>query len=302
MRKLFVIIVTYNGEKWIRKCLLSIYNSTTRANVIIVDNGSTDNTLSIIRKEFADAELIISKSNLGFGKANNIGIRMALDRGATYVYLLNQDAWVEPTTFDILIEEMERNPKWGILSPLQVCGSGMFLDKNFLLYAVGHNERWISDAILEKSKAFYKVDFVMAAHWMLRSDSLKVVGGFSPIFPHYGEDNNLIHRYQFHGYEIGVCTSTRGFHDREFRKTTVEHNVYIEYINLLVKWNNICKKGCAYYITDFFYFLRRICKESKFGIYLIAYYLCKSLRNIPATLRNKKITRLKNCSYYDCDD
>lgn len=80
--KVNTIIVTYNGAQWIEKCLDSLHECKVKTHILIVDNASTDNTLSIIREKYPEVELIESAKNLGFGKANNIGLRKALDERA----------------------------------------------------------------------------------------------------------------------------------------------------------------------------------------------------------------------------
>ena len=108
MRKILVIIVTYNGMKWIDRCLGSVYASGMPADVIVIDNGSSDGTPEYVGKQFPEAVLISTGENHGFGKANNIGFSYALEKGYDYVYLLNQDAWIFPDTFSRLVDAMEK--------------------------------------------------------------------------------------------------------------------------------------------------------------------------------------------------
>ena len=79
--KLLVIIVTYNGMKWLERCLSSLIASSVASDVFIVDNGSTDGSQDYIRSNFKDAIFIQSEENLGFGKANNIGLQYAYEKG-----------------------------------------------------------------------------------------------------------------------------------------------------------------------------------------------------------------------------
>ncbi|MCB0774675.1 MAG: glycosyltransferase, partial [Flavobacteriales bacterium] len=85
----FAIIVTYNGAPWVHACLGSLRASTLPVQTIVVDNGSTDGTPDLIGSAFPEVELVRTGKNLGFGAANNVGMRMALDRGAGHVFLLN---------------------------------------------------------------------------------------------------------------------------------------------------------------------------------------------------------------------
>lgn len=236
MDKLLVIIVTYNGMKWLDKCLSSVTNSSINANMFIVDNGSTDGTITFIQENFPNATLIISGTNLGFGGANNLGIKYALEHGFDYVYLLNQDAWVEPQTFETLIRVNKCYACYGVLSPLQVNKEKTKFDKNF---ATCCPDEMLSDAIcgVELSKV-YDTSFVMAAHWLISRECLKTVGAFSPSFYHYGEDGNYLDRVMYFKKKIGIVPLCKGVHDREFRPITNQNRQYKFYTDNLVLLSN----------------------------------------------------------------
>ncbi len=221
MTKTFVVIVTYNGVNWLKRCLASINFSLY--NVVIVDNESKDGTIGIIKTQYPEVILIENKINMGFGAANNIGIKKAYEQGADYVFLLNQDAWVEPDTIEKLIIAQQKEPEYGIVSPIHLNGKGDALDYNFSNYIIPPKcESLYSDLFLNKIKdAVYKVSFVNAAGWLLSKKCLETVGGFNPSFFHYGEDDNYIHRVHYHGLRVGVLPTTVLFHDREQRKANI---------------------------------------------------------------------------------
>jgi GT2 family glycosyltransferase len=79
--KIFSLVVTYNGAKWIAGCLDSLKASSTDNEIIVVDNGSTDRTKTIVRESYPEVFLLENADNLGFGQANNQGLRMALEIG-----------------------------------------------------------------------------------------------------------------------------------------------------------------------------------------------------------------------------
>ena len=79
--KLFVIVVTYKGHQWYDRCFTSLRESELPIQTIVIDNASNDGTVEYIREHFPEIHLIESKENLGFGRANNIGMRYALDHG-----------------------------------------------------------------------------------------------------------------------------------------------------------------------------------------------------------------------------
>jgi len=215
MHKVFTIIVTFNASKWINKCFSGLLNSDYPTQVIVVDNNSSDNTPQIIKTAFPEVEVVEAGENLGFAKANNIGMKMALDRNADYVFLLNQDAWVENDTIGKLVDSFSFAKNIGIVSPVHMNGAGTDLDKNFSLFMPSG---FISDAYLNKLKDFYYSNYVNAAAWMLSAGCIRKIGGFDTLlFSHYGEDENYCQRVEYHGYKLIVNTSTKIYHDRENR-------------------------------------------------------------------------------------
>lgn len=217
--KVLVIIVTYNGAVWLNTCLDSLRRSTVPLDLVVVDNHSTDNTLEIL-KGYPVSKLFALQDNLGFGKANNIGMNYALEQHADYVLLLNQDAYLRPDTVERLIEVSKRNPKYFVLSPLHLDGTGKKLDINFQHYVSPQNcKDFLSDLALQDGnmREVYDILFVNAAIWLLPIACLKLIGGFDPIFAHYGEDNDYIKRVRYHGFQVGICPKAFAIHDRPQR-------------------------------------------------------------------------------------
>ena len=213
--KIYVVVVTYNGNHWIEKCFDSLTNSNIPLTILAIDNASADGTPEQIKKLFPQVELIETGANLGFGKANNIGLINALENNADYVFLLNQDAWVEPDTIGKLIEVSQHNPEFGVLSPLHMNGNGNALDLNFSYYITPPVcPNLLSDIITNKINTIYETKYVNAAAWLLSNKCLKTIGGFDPIFPHYGEDDDYLNRTLYHELKIGIVPHTRIYHDR----------------------------------------------------------------------------------------
>jgi GT2 family glycosyltransferase len=194
--------------------------SSVKTQIVVIDNASSDETNAIIEKDFPGVKLIKSEKNLGFGQANNIGMRKALDENADYVFLLNQDAWVEMDTIKGLIEIHKQNNYLGILSPFHLNGTGNDLDKAFYssMTKSVHGFSLISDLYLNKLNKLYETTYVNAAAWLLPIESLKKTGGFDPIFFHYGEDVNYTQRIIYNGLKIGICPHLNVFHGREERE------------------------------------------------------------------------------------
>ncbi|WP_430408602.1 glycosyltransferase family 2 protein [Kordia sp.] len=216
-----IIIVTYNGISWLSTCL----DSCGDVSVIVIDNNSSDNTVEFIKENYPKVTLIESSENKGFGAANNIGIAKALEQGAEYFFLLNQDAYLQPNTISRLIEVHKKDSNYGILSPIHLNGDWSKLDHNFSKY-INENKELQYDAIkLNYQQSIYEVPFINAAGWLISKQAIDTVGGFDPIFFHYAEDNNYCQRIRFHGLKIGVVPDVFLAHDREYRTNTTKPDI-----------------------------------------------------------------------------
>jgi GT2 family glycosyltransferase len=197
--------------QWIKKCLSSIVGTT---QVIVIDNASTDDTLSYVSSMFPQVKIIRNRENLGFGKANNIGMTYALEQDADFVFLLNQDTYVYSNTVTTLVNTATKYPAYGILSPLQLSGSET-IDLMFSNYLLA-NPNYYYDATFTKNiKDVYSYPFLNAAAWFLPKATLCKIGGFDPIFFHYGEDENYAQRVLYHSQKIGLVPNSVIIHDRE---------------------------------------------------------------------------------------
>lgn len=248
MNKVLTIIVTYNAMKWAERCFSSLRKTTVSCDVFVVDNGSKDGTQDYIKSNYPEFIFYQSESNLGFGKANNIGLEYALKNGYDYVYLLNQDAWIQTDTIEKLLAIFSKTKNIGILSPMQMNSSLTVLDDSFF-----HNlpKSFVNDSYLNSLKEYYDIDFVMAAHWMIPVACIKKVGLFSTVFPHYGEDNNLVDRFHYWGYKVGISTDSKVVHDREFREMPIEKKIYMLYIEALIASCNINKSKSECFLKAF---------------------------------------------------
>lgn len=211
------IIVTYNGLRWIDRCLGSLREVKGHVRTVVIDNGSSDGTVEAVRSRFPEVEVICTGKNLGFGQANNIGLRLALERKVDHAFLLNQDAWLEPGTLEHLVHMSGMHPQYGVLSPMHLNGAGDALETTFSNYIVPHKCPGLySDLYTNRVKDEpYSVKFVNAAAWLVTRQCLLNVGGFDPTFFHYGEDNNYGTRMDYHGQLMGVLPTTRIYHDTQ---------------------------------------------------------------------------------------
>ena len=202
---------------WIERCLGSLCASGHPVDIYVRDNASDDGTAAYIREHFPQVHLEAGTDNLGFAGANNLGLRYALAGGYDAVYLMNQDAWVEPETLGLLSAASEAHPEFGALSPLQLDASG------------GYDAQFEKRCRPDLSQPLQEVPFVMAAHLFLTRHCLETVGLFAPVFPFYGEDENYCQRVGYHGLRIGIVTAARAVHDRAERVEGKEKIIYRNY-------------------------------------------------------------------------
>lgn len=197
---------------WIPRCLGSI---PAWADVYVVDNDSTDGSADWIQANYPAAKLIRSAENLGFTLANNMGFQYAIAKAYDYVYLLNQDAWLEEGALETLVAAAETNPDYAVLSPMQMTDGFKELDFQF--------------NILYKGKM--EVPRIMAAHWLVKGEALRQIGLFGELFPYFGQDDDWCNRAYYHGWKIGVVPDARAVHDRALRQESkeriIDRNYYV---------------------------------------------------------------------------
>ena len=187
--------------------------NTLVPQILIVDNASTDNTLEIVSKNFRNVEIIKSEENLGFGKANNIGLKKVLEKEIDYAFLLNQDAWIDKNCITELVSIAAKNKEYGILSPFHFNWEGTKIDSYFLRMANPNDcPNFLNDTLMKAQNEVYDIKFIHAACWLITKNCLQKVGGFDPLFFHYGEDNDLAARVILKQLKIGICPRTSVYH------------------------------------------------------------------------------------------
>ena len=104
--KIICVIPSWNQSGLLQTCLRSLNVQKSRfLDIVVVDNGSTDDSVEMIKREFPAITLAENKTNLGFAEGTNVGIRNALTRNCEYVFLLNNDAKIDDETVTILMRK-----------------------------------------------------------------------------------------------------------------------------------------------------------------------------------------------------
>ena len=267
--KTLVIVVTYNGMQWIDRCLGCVRASSVPADLMVVDNASTDGTAAYVKEKYPETILVENASNLGFAQGNNIGFRYALEHSYDSVYLLNQDAWFFPDTLAGLQKVSLAHPEFAILSPAQMQDGAELYNPVF--------ERDVLPRLKPVDEAMHlgEVPFVMAAHWFVTAACLREVGLFEEMFSIYGNDDNYCHRVLYHGLKIGIVDSLRVVHDKQYAPQSLQYKMYRNfYISALVHLCDIRKPLAA---SLLYVLALSIVKLFKYRSFKVLGYLFKTL-------------------------
>lgn len=198
------IIVTWNNEKQIEKCLDTLEQFTTVPHkIIIVDNVSTDETCNIVIKKYPLVQLIKSNENLGFAKGNNIALKKVQ---TPYVCFINPDVILTEDITLPAINILEQDKNIGLVTNklCNVDGSdqlttGRFTDLVSILVNICHLYHFIPNPFRKTlCPEYYKIengvfspDWVIGAEMFMRTSDAKIVGGFSTDYYMYMEDMDI---------------------------------------------------------------------------------------------------------------
>ena len=213
-----VIVLTWNGKELTLDCLRSFARVTTpNLHILVVDNGSADDTVAAVRA-LGDARVmtIENRANLGFAAGNNTGIRHALDHGADFILLLNNDTIVDPAAVDHLLAAMARESDVGIAGPKIY----YFEPRDRIWFAGGEVSMWRGTArhigIRETDRgqhdAARDVDYVSGCALLARREVFDRVGMLDAGYRAYFEDVDLCARAERAGFRIRYVPTARVWH------------------------------------------------------------------------------------------
>ena len=278
MKRVLVIIVVYNGMHWLERCLGSVYAD---ADLFVLDNDSTDGSADFVASHFPRAKLVRSAENLGFSKANNLGFEWAVKKNYDYVYLLNQDAWLEEGALEKLLAAAEAHPGYGVLSPMQMQDGCKELDVQFeKIFRSAQNDTGGACHPVAEGPGICRVKRVMAAHWLVPLRVIRQVGPFEEeLFPHWGQDDEWCNRLHIYGLKAGIVPDARAVHDRASREEPLESRVRRNYYTgSLVR---MCNPACPLSLSFLYVILFTFVKAVKYRSLSPFSYFRQLLRDLP---------------------
>lgn len=210
-----VVIVNWNGESIIQKCIRSVLDQEYPSlEIIVVDNASTDGSAAMITHQFPSIRLVRNTSNVGFATGSNQGVNQATGE---YILFLNTDAWLGKDFFPPLVQEFQRDPKLAAAGPLllrandptllDTCGSYWTLYT--WLYHFGYGKE-ASRKIYHTPRDFFAIK---GAVFIVRKDAFDRVGSFDNDFWCYYEETDLCHRFWIAGYKCRYLPVSTAYHE-----------------------------------------------------------------------------------------
>jgi len=227
-----IIIVSWNTRSYLARCLAAIpkVSPTLAVEVIVVDNGSTDGTQAMLAAEFPHVRLIQNQKNLGFGSANNVGVRASQGRALLF---LNSDCELQPGALAPMIRALDEDPAvGGVLcrllnsdgtlqpsvhdvfpSPWSLLGDLFSLSTiRYAIYRAPALHPWLLRRAIRAHQTAHDVAWGGAACMLLRRDVFEAMGGFDERFFMYCEDTDLCKRIREAGYRLRYVPGPAAVH------------------------------------------------------------------------------------------
>lgn len=209
-----VVIVNHNGGPILLQTLDRVYRlGAVVSEVIVADNGSTDDSRDRIRKRHPEVLLLELGRNLGFGAANNRAVAFARSEK---VLLLNSDAWPAPGTLEKLAAAMDKSPRIALTCPL------LYYPDGKCQFHWAPTTSLFGEAVqlvrnrFEKKKLIHRLrwpgGFYTAACVLVRKSAFEEIGGFDERFFLYFEDVDLCLRLRRAGYRLRTVADAKAFH------------------------------------------------------------------------------------------
>jgi len=251
---LSIVIVNYKVKVLLKECLTSILESTQNLNyeIIVVDNGSNDGSVEIIKRDFPEVVLLDVTENIGFVKGNNRAFKIS--RGHC-ILMLNPDTRIVHNRLHDMLRHFERRPDIGVIgckmlypdnTLQQSCYDFPSLREIFGMYFLG------STVLTGLRKMDYdreqEVDFVRGAFLAVRRSCLEKIGLLDEQIFMFGEETDLCCRVKENGWKVIYSPETVIVHHKSKSIEQMSDNMYVQRIRSLL-----------YYFSKHYGFMRTLC-------------------------------------------
>jgi GT2 family glycosyltransferase len=212
----YIIVLNWNQREDTLKCLNSLRKvEYPNFKVVLVDNGSSDDTAEVIKRDYGWVKLIVNSENLGFTGGNIKGAELALKEGANYVMLLNNDVEVAPDFLTRLIEVAESDERIGAVGPLVY-----FFEPPDIVWSAGmrmrlmglYNDMFFWGKRDEKIPDLLETRLITGAALCLKRKVIEEVGFLDDLYFFYNEDTDLCYRIGKAGYKLFTVKASKIWH------------------------------------------------------------------------------------------
>jgi GT2 family glycosyltransferase len=265
-----IIILNWNGLKDTIECLTSVFKlDYQNFEVVVVDNGSKDNSSEVIRKIYPQVKLIRNKENVGFTGGNNAGLRYAVEQGADYIWLLNNDTVVETDSLRELIETGEESPGIGMVSPVIY-----YYDEPSRIQFSGIPEYPITgNALLDQAQRSTAVSLWGTA-LLIKRGVVERVGYLNEKYFAYGEDEEYSIRVNKVGFWNRIQPRARIYH-KDSRSTGHREAPIPVFLRT---------RNCYFLLTDDVEGIRKFNGVRRYLVYVISSAADLKNRNLKGSL------------------
>jgi len=256
-----VMILNFNGLRWLRRCLPSIVKSSYQnLNVYVVDNGSTDGSLEFVKSSYPDIKLVPFSENLGFAEAYNRAIKRVR---ADYVLLLNNDtAVLDRDWIEVLVHRAEENPSVGAVACKLVSMEDHRRLDSAGVMGIKYWRGFVEIGKYEMDRGQYDHPPIApfsasGAAMLIRRIAFEQMGGLDCKFFAYVEDVDLCWRLRLAGYDIAYQPSARVAH---YFSATTGHSglaagkLYLTHRNVLRCIIKNCGSSLRWALRNYFLF------------------------------------------------
>ncbi len=267
-KKVYIILLNWNGKEDTLECVESLkkidYNNY---KIIVVDNNSEDDSVLEIRKQYSEIKIIENEKNFGFAGGNNVGIKYAMENGADYVLLINNDTTVEKDFLREIVKAGELNKESGLLGPK----TNYHSEPNRIWFA-GGKVSWMKnkgthlglDEIDEgQHNKIKQVDYLTGCCLLIKREVIEKIGALAEDYFLYYEDTDFSLRAKNAGYKCTYIPEAKIYH-KVSRSTKPGSSSYIYYHTrnglVMTKRNGSFLNKIILYPHCVFLFLKQIIK------------------------------------------
>lgn len=263
--KVGIVLVNYNGELFQEECLKSIRSSTYKNyEIIIVDNGSTDKSISKVKKVFNNLIILETGENNGVAKGNNIGIKKAIEIGCEYILLLNNDTEIEKDMISNMVKKVNKD--------VMVTCKMYYYNQSDVLWCAGGKIHWnkgITSHFGENQKDIGQLDVSRFVEYtptcclLIHKDIFKKVGFMDEKYFMYYDDTDFIARCSKKNIKVWYEASAKLWHKVSSSSGGCESKISVYYLNRnrLYFINKFCNNK---FIPTSYFYITRILKLIKY--------------------------------------